>query len=78
MSRLSMIACSSFSSARNVRSTWAPLRMLRSVVRTKAPPLPGFTCWKSTTWKSPSGRLRDMPFLRSLVETAGMAGFLMR
>src|SRR5688572_22080979 len=73
MSRLSMMACSSFSSARNVRSICAPERVLRRVVRTKAPPLPGFTCWKSTTWNSPSGRLRDIPRFRSLVETAGMA-----
>src|SRR3984885_13837009 len=70
MSRLSMIACSSFSSARYVRSITAPLRTFFSFVRTKAPPLPGFTCWNSTTLNSPSGRSRLMPFFRSLVETA--------
>src|SRR5580693_328107 len=70
MSRLSMIAWSSFSSARYVRSITAPLRTFLSLVRTKAPPLPGFTCWNSTTLNSPSGRLRLMPFFRSLVETA--------
>src|SRR5688572_22963705 len=72
MSRLSMTACWTFSSARNVLSICAPLRRFRSVVRTKAPPLPGFTCWKSTTWNSPSGRSRLMPRLRSLVETMAM------
>src|SRR3546814_15896753 len=68
------MACSTFSSARNVRSTLPPVRVFRSVVRTNAPPLPGFTCWKSTTWNRPSGRLRDMPRLRSLVETAAIVG----
>src|SRR5438067_2859729 len=63
-----MTACSTFSSARNVRSTVVPARTLRSFVRTNAPPLPGLTCWNSTTWNSPSGRSRLMPFLRSLVE----------
>src|ERR1700727_1325852 len=70
MSRLSMIACSSFSSARYVRSITAPLRTFLSFVRTNAPPLPGFTCWNSTTLNRPSGRSRLMPFFRSLVETA--------
>src|SRR5580698_8288395 len=70
MSRLSMMACSSFSSARYVRSMTAPLRRFLSLVRTKAPPLPGLTCWNSTTLNRPSGKSRLMPFLRSLVETA--------
>src|ERR1700689_4764339 len=70
MSRLSMMAWSSFSSARYVRSMTAPLRTFLSLVRTKAPPLPGFTCWNSTTLNRPSGRSRLMPFFRSLVETA--------
>src|SRR6202046_2792692 len=70
MSRLSMMAWSSFSSARYVRSITAPLRRFLSLVRTKAPPLPGLTCWNSTTLNKPSGRSRLMPFLRSLVETA--------
>src|ERR1700734_3985602 len=70
MSRLSMIACSSFSSARYVRSTCAPVRTFFSFVRTNAPPLPGLTCWNSTMLNSPSGRSRVMPFFKSLVETA--------
>src|SRR3954464_10503100 len=45
----------------------APVRTFFSLVRTKAPPLPGFTCWNSTTEKSPSGRSRLMPLRRSLV-----------
>src|ERR1700733_14155754 len=65
-----MMAWSSFSSAREVRSITAPLRTFLSLVRTKAPPLPGLTCWNSTTLNRPSGRSRLMPFLRSLVETA--------
>src|SRR5580704_2190483 len=64
------MACSTRSSARKVRSITAPLRTFFSLVRTKAPPLPGLTCWNSTTVKRPSGRLRPMPFFRSLVETA--------
>src|SRR5580658_2357324 len=65
-----MMAWSSFSSARYVRSITAPLRRFLSLVRTNAPPLPGLTCWNSTTLKSPSGRFRLMPFFRSLVENA--------
>src|SRR5579862_8726849 len=63
------MACSTRSSARNVRSSTAPVRTFLSLVRTKAPPLPGLTCWNSTTLNSPSGRSRVMPFFRSLVET---------
>src|SRR5436309_2854832 len=68
MSRLSMVASVTFSSARNVRSSTAPFRTFFSFVRTNAPPFPGFTCWNSTTVTSPSGRLRAMPFFKSLVE----------
>src|SRR5580700_10675160 len=64
------MACSTRSSARKVFSTTAPVRTFLSFVRTKAPPLPGFTCWNSTTLNRPSGRSRLMPFFRSLVETA--------
>src|ERR1700732_1916135 len=48
----------------------APLRRFLSLVRANAPPLPGLTCWNSTTLSRPSGRFRLMPFFRSLVETA--------
>ena len=39
-----------------------------SFIRTKALPLPGFTCWYSTIWKIPSSRSRAIPGLTSLVE----------
>src|SRR4029078_8593607 len=64
-----MTASGTFSSARNVLSSTAPVRKFLSLVRTNAPPLPGFTCWNSTTVMRPSGRFRAMPFFRSLVET---------
>src|SRR4029079_6462684 len=69
ISRLSMTASGTFSSARNVRSSTAPPATFLSLVRTNAPPLPGFTCWNSTTVTRPSdGRLSAMPFLKSLDE----------
>src|SRR6266568_1388467 len=73
ISRLSMIACSSFSSARYVRSSTAPVRTFFSFVRTNAPPLPGFTCWKSTTPQSWPSRLSVMPFFRSFVVAKSVA-----
>src|ERR1017187_3200490 len=51
----------------------APERALRSLVRTKAPPLPGLTCWNSMTVKRPSSILMVMPFLMSLVEIAAIS-----
>src|SRR5712691_12131893 len=41
--------------------------MFLSLVRTNAPPLPGLTCWKSTTFQSWPSRFSVMPFLRSFV-----------
>src|SRR5215831_9166473 len=38
-----------------------------SLVRTNAPPLPGLTCWNSTTFQSWPSMLRVIPFLRSFV-----------
>src|SRR3954468_22720542 len=43
-----------------------------SLVRTKAPPLPGLTCWNSTTFQSTPSRSSVMPFLRSLVVATAM------
>src|SRR6476646_4767500 len=64
-----MTASGTFSSARKVRSSTAPPATFLSLVRTNAPPVPGFTCWNSTTVTRPSdGRLSAMPFFRSLVE----------
>src|SRR3954454_19983263 len=61
-----------FSPARKVLSITEPSSIRRSLVRTKAPPLPGFTCWKSMILKIvPSISMWD-PFLNWLVEiTAG-------
>ena len=42
--RSSTWASSNFSPDRNVRSSTLPVRRLRILVRTKAPPFPGLTC----------------------------------
>src|SRR5688500_14897769 len=64
------------SAPRKVRSWVLPVRRLRSLVRTKAPPFPGLTCWNSTTWNRPSGRSSVMPFLRSLLlKATGAASY---
>src|SRR5215471_20438898 len=67
ISRLSTLAVSTLTPALNVRSTTLPDRTFFSFVRTKAPPLPGLTCWKSTTVHSCPSRFSVMPFLRSFV-----------
>src|SRR5262245_21294046 len=58
-----------FSPARNVRSMTAPDSKAFRRVRTKAPPLPGFTCWNSTIRKTVPATSMCMPFLNWLVET---------
>src|SRR3954453_8960089 len=68
MSRLSTCATSTLVPALKVLSTTLPLSTFFSVVRTKAPPLPGLTCWNSTTDHSPLSSWSTMPFLRSFVE----------
>ena len=72
MSWRSTMACSTRMPALNVFSSTAPVRTLRSLVRTNAPPLPGFTCWNSTTWNRPLSSWSVIPFFRSLVVMAGM------
>src|SRR5216683_4331025 len=67
ISRLSTFATSTLTPALNVRSTTLPLITFFSLVRTNAPPLPGLTCWNSTTFQSWPSMLRVMPFLRSFV-----------
>src|SRR5664279_724809 len=67
MPRLSTDAVSTLVPALKVRSTTLPDRTFLRVVRTKAPPFPGLTCWKSTTVQSCPSMLRTRPFLRSLV-----------
>src|ERR1700760_5581 len=67
MSRLSTLATSTLTPALNVRSTTLPVITFLSLERTKAPPLPGFTCWNSTTVQRLPSMFRVMPFLKSLV-----------
>src|SRR5207245_2062091 len=67
MPRLSTLAVSTLVPALKVRSTTLPERMFLRVVRTNAPPLPGLTCWNSTTDQSCPSMLSTRPFLRSLV-----------
>src|SRR3954447_21880749 len=56
-----------FSPARNVRSITAPSSARLSLVRTNAPPLPGFTCWNSTILKTVPSTSIWVPFLNWLV-----------
>src|ERR687894_1172280 len=66
--RDSVLTFSSFSPARKVFSTTAPLSMLRKRVLTNAPPLPGLTCWKyKIVNRLPSTRMA-VPFLNWLVD----------
>src|SRR6202142_2450731 len=67
ISRRSTFATSTLTPALKVRSTTLPDSTFFSLVRTKAPPLPGLTCWKSTTFQSWPSMLRVMPFFRSFV-----------
>src|SRR5215467_3283750 len=67
MVRLSTVAVSTLVPALKVRSTTLPESTFFSVVRTKAPPLPGLTCWNCTTDHSWPSRSSTSPFFRSLV-----------
>src|SRR6202161_4142228 len=67
MSRLSTVARSSFSPARNVRSTVAPDLTFFKRVRTNAEPLPGLTCRNSITVHSWSSMMMETPFRKSLL-----------
>src|SRR5580698_10813098 len=67
MSRLSTLATSTLMPALNVLSTTLPDITFFSLVRTNAGPLPGLTCWNSTTFHSCPSRFSVMPFFRSLV-----------
>src|SRR6266511_2066044 len=70
------MAISTGSSARKVLSSTRPVRTFFSLVRTKAPPLPGLTCWNSTTFIRSPPMFRVMPFFRSLV--VGITALLRR
>src|SRR6266566_119810 len=65
--RLSTVAVSTLVPALKVLSTTLPDSTFFRVVRTNAPPLPGLTCWNSTTDHSSPSRLRTKPFFRSFV-----------
>src|SRR5690606_17299116 len=54
--------------ALNVLSLVRPVTTFLSLVRTNAPPLPGLTCWNSTTVQSCPSRFRTTPFLMSAVD----------
>src|SRR5687768_8446118 len=58
-----------FSPARNVLSTTDPEPTLFNLVRTNAPPLPGFTCWNSRMRQTEPSISTCIPFLNSFVET---------
>src|SRR2546423_4818323 len=67
MSRRSTLAVSTLIPALKVLSTTLPESTCLSLVRTKAGPLPGLTCWNSTTDHSCPSRLSTRPFFRSFV-----------
>src|SRR5690606_18971364 len=68
ISRRSTLAVSTLTPALKVLSRTRPVSTFLSLVRTNAPPLPGLTCWNSTTaHSSPPSSFSTMPFLRSLV-----------
>src|SRR2546423_322023 len=68
MRRTSVRTGRNFSPARKVRSITAPSLARRSLVRTNAPPLPGFTCWNSMILNTvPSTSMCD-PLRNWLVE----------
>src|SRR6201999_3054947 len=71
MSRLSTFATSTLMPALKVLSTTFPDSTFFSLVRTKAGPLPGLTCWNSTTFHSCPSRFSVMPFFRSFVVATG-------
>src|SRR5215213_10351864 len=71
MSRRSTVAVSTLMPALNVLSTTLPVSTCFSLVRTNAGPLPGFTCWNSTTVQSWPSRLSTKPFFRSFVDATG-------
>ena len=68
MVRLSTLAVSTLVPALKVLSTVLLDSTFLSLVRTNAGPLPGLTCWNSTTAQSWPSMLRTMPFFRSFVD----------
>src|SRR5947209_233730 len=68
MRRTSVRTGRNFSPARKVRSITAPSDARRSFVRTKAAPLPGLTCWNSSTLNTVPSTSMWLPFLSWFVE----------
>src|SRR4051794_16229791 len=68
MRRVSVLMGRNFSPARKVLSITLPSAVRRSLVRTNAPPLPGFTCWNSRILKTVPSTSMWVPFLNWLVE----------
>src|SRR5918992_5524428 len=66
--RVSVRTGRNFSPARKVLSWTLPSLILRSLVRTKAPPLPGFTCWNSRIRKIVPSISMWLPLRNWLVE----------
>src|SRR5690349_16025218 len=71
MSRRSTVAVSTLVPALKVLSTTLPVSTFFSVVRTNAPPLPGFTCWNAVTDHSWPSRFSTSTFLSSFVVAKG-------
>src|SRR4051794_16061116 len=71
MSRRSTFAVSTLVPALKVLSTTLPVMTFFSVVRTKAPPLPGLTCWNSVTVQRLPSIRSTRPFFRSFVVATG-------
>src|SRR5882757_84270 len=76
ISRRSTLAVSTFTPALKVLSTTLPESTFFSFVRTNAGPLPGLTCWNSTTDQSTPSMLSTSPFFRSFVVATRL--FLLR
>ena len=66
--RVSVRTGRNFSPALKVLSITAPSSTRFSFERTKAPPLPGLTCWNSTIRKTLPSTSMWVPFLNWLVE----------
>src|SRR3954468_9063873 len=67
VSRRSTVAVSTLTPALYVLSTTLPDSTFFSLVRTKAGPLPGLTCWNSTICHSWPSICKTSPFLKSAV-----------
>src|SRR3984885_3994045 len=76
-SRRSTVAVSTFTPALYVLSTTLPESTFFSLVRTKAGPLPGLTCWNSVICHSWPSITRTSPFLKSAVDATRYISYRM-